>query len=409
MPSLRELLTNALSTLSSLNYVEQFLEIFPDFLHQHLPVEKAVVFFLNKDGSEFKPFYPEGNPGTPLHPFTQQSNLVIYLKNYPKPLVLKQENAAKLKVLKKFNSDAFEEIQPDLIVPLLAYRRLYGFLMIKAKNRFFKEIEEYSAFFEFLAHMVVPKIAEERMQLESDRNYYKIYRMDRLALVGELAASAAHEIKNPLAGISTYLTYFMEKNDFKKADIYEELIIMKQSIGRIDHIVKSLLSFSRFGEMKITSTDLSDLIEATLKTVAFKIPRNVRVNNLSKEHLVIETDAERLRQVLINIIFNAADALGRTEGEITLRTFISGRDQLPSRERFNISIRDTGPGIPDEFKEKLFQPFQTTKADGTGLGLYTCYGLMKSLGGEIKIESSTAGTEVVLSMPAVYEEEGPVR
>ena len=120
---------------------------------------------------------------------------------------------------------------------------------------------------------------------------------------------------------------------------------------------------------------------------------------------MIETDSHQLQQILINILFNAIEAIGERKGEIVIRTYVSGMDQLPSEELFNISIKDNGPGIEDSFKEKIFQPFQTTKEEGTGMGLYTCYGLMKSLGGSINIISDERGTEVVISFPFSFEDE----
>ncbi len=141
------------------------------------------------------------------------------------------------------------------------------------------------------------------------------------------------------------------------------------------------------------------------KSDYLKIPANITVTKKLDDDLDIESDSEQLRQVLVNVLFNAAEAIGTKAGEITIFTNVSGRDRLPSKEMFNIAVKDNGPGIPDDFKEKLFQPFQTTKEEGTGLGLYTCYGLMKSLGGGIKIKSTNKGTEVILSLPYSFDDD----
>jgi signal transduction histidine kinase len=266
-------------------------------------------------------------------------------------------------------------------------------------------LEQITGFFKIFANILFPLVICERIQEENSRNYYKIYRMDRLAMVGELAASAAHEIKNPLAGISTFLKYFTELPDFKKEDIIDELEIMKQSVQRIDEIVKSFLSFSRYKKRKIVKLNLGEAIESSIQSIALKIPPAVKVVKKIDEDLTVETDLQQLQQVLVNILFNAVEAIDKTEGEIVISTYVSGRDQLPSKELFNISIKDNGPGIDESFKEKLFQPFQTTKEEGTGLGLYTCYGLMKSLGGNIKISSGKRGTEAVLSLPYSFDDE----
>jgi signal transduction histidine kinase len=175
-----------------------------------------------------------------------------------------------------------------------------------------------------------------------------------------------------------------------------ELKIMKESIQRIDHIVKSLLSFSKHEKKKISEIDLSEMTDDVIQSIALKIPKSIKLTKTLGQPMAVKTDIQRIQQVLINILFNALDAVGKEKGEIKISTYITGRDQVPENELFNIE---------ESFKEKLFQPFQTTKEEGTGLGLYTCYGLMKSLGGDITINSSPRGTEVILSLPQSFEED----
>jgi signal transduction histidine kinase len=400
-----KLLEKSLDELEKLNYSEQFLDLFPDFFVKHLPVSGLSLFMLNRQNSEFIAYHEGKNTPLEFAPVTLDSNLVIYLKNLKKPIVIKDESPPRIRFLKKTNPDLFEKMTVDVIIPLFSIKDLYGFVVIAAGSRTYKELEHINGFFKIFSNILIPLVIRERIQEESGRNYYKIYRMDRLALVGELAASAAHEIKNPLAGISTFLKYFTELKDFKKKDIIDELEIMKQSVQRIDEIVKSLLSFSRFKKKKIVKLSLSEAIDSSLHSIAIKIPAHIKIVKKIAEELIVETDLQHLQQVLVNILFNAAEAIGNKEGEIIISTYPSGGDQLPSRELFNISIKDNGPGIDDAFKEKLFQPFQTTKEEGTGLGLYTCYGLMKSLGGNIKINGSSLGTEVILSLPYSYDDE----
>ena len=399
------LLEKALEKIEKLNYVEQFLELFPCFFSKRLPVSSLSLFFLDKDETAFIPYLEEKDAHLKLEPVTSGSNVTLYLKNARKPVVLRDEKSARLNYLKKTDARLFEAIKIDILIPLFSINKLYGFVTIEANNRTYKELEAVRGFFNIFSNILIPLVRGERMQLESSRNYYKIYRMDRLAMVGELAASAAHEIKNPLAGISTFLKYFMELPDFKKKDIIDELKIMKDSVQRIDEIVKSLLSFSRFKKKEIGKTNLSSVIESSLHSIALKIPPSIKVIKKMNEELTVETDAQQLQQVVVNILFNAVEAIGKKEGEIVISTYVSGRDQLPSREMFNISVKDNGPGIDESFKEKLFQPFQTTREEGTGLGLYTCYGLMKSLGGGIKISSPERGTEVILSLPYSFDDD----
>jgi signal transduction histidine kinase len=399
------LLEKTLEEIRSLNYAEQFLDLFPGFFSLHLPVAEISVFLLNNGSKTFYPYLGKKYSRLRLTPLGWESNLVIYLKNLNRPIVLREEKESRLEFLRKTNPDLFEMMTIDIIIPLFSMKRLYGFVVIEANHKTYKELDFITGFFNIFANILIPMIIAERAQVESNRNYYKIYKMDRLALVGELAASAAHEIKNPLAGISTFLRFFTELEDFSKADIIDELKIMKDSVLRIDSIVKSLLSFSRFKKREIRKIKLSELIESSLHSIALKIPAAVTITKRLAEDLAIETDSQQLQQVLINILFNALEAIGDNPGEIIISTEVTGRDQLPSRELFLISVIDTGPGIDESFRDKLFHPFQTTKEEGTGLGLYTCYGLMKSLGGTINIDSDSRGTEVILSLPYSFDNE----
>ncbi len=402
---LYKILDEAVSQIEGLNYTEQFIELFPDFLAGHFPMKQAAVYIRNPQGDGFAPFLAEKHPSPAPPAVKGDSQLATYLRSVKKTVVTKREPPARMALLEKDCPGLFQAIHIDLLVPLLSQNKLYAFIAIESSPGTARALETLERFLKVFANIFFPMLEAERSQLENSRNYYKIFRMDRLAMVGELAASAAHEIKNPLAGISTFLKYFTELPDFKKTDIIEELQVMRDSVHRIDGIIRSLLSFSRFKKKKIEPINLAAAIESALQSMALKIPRQITVQKDLDQQPGIETDAQQLQQVLINILFNAVEAMGQEEGTIRIRTFVTGRDQLPSREMFNISIKDTGPGIPQEFKEKLFQPFQTTKEEGTGLGLYTCYGLMKSLGGTIKITSDPRGTEVILSLPYTFDDE----
>ncbi len=399
------LLEKTLEEIQELNYVEQFLEILPGFFTKHLPATRVCVFFLNNDQTKFEPYLDKKHSQTAVAPLTWDSNLAIYLKDTKKTLVFKEESSMRTGLLKKTDPGLFETIKIDIVIPLLSLNKLYGFVGIEANPRTYKELVSITGFFHIFSNIFIPLVMAERARVKNDINYYQVFRMDRLALVGEMAASAAHEIKNPLAGISTFLKYFTELEDFKKADIIDELDIMKQSVQRIDETIKSLLSFSRYKEKKITRLSLSPAIEASIQSIALRIPAAVKVIKELGEDLIVETDTQQLQQVVVNILLNAVEAIGKKDGQIVIRTYVTGRAQLPSRELFNISIKDNGPGIDKDFKEKLFHPFRTTKEEGTGMGLYTCYWLMKSLGGSIDITSDETGTEVILSLPYSFDDE----
>ncbi|MCP4158053.1 MAG: hypothetical protein GY757_60665 [bacterium] len=402
-----KLLELTLNELDSVNYADQFLDLCPDFFAKHLPVSNVSIFVLNRENTEFALYSREKNrhlnPGT----VTVDSNLAVYLKNSKKTVVMKDEKPSRVSFLKKTDPELFECFKLDVAIPFFSFKKLHGFAVIEARgNSTYKDLDYIEGYFKVIANIMIPLVVNERIQLENDKNYYKIFRMDRLAMVGELAASAAHEIKNPLAGISTFLKYFNELEAFSKSDIIEELGVMKQSVTRIDEIVKSLLSFSRFKTKKVANVNLAEIIESSIDTLGLKLSSNISVKKDLDHSLAVETDFQHLQHALVNILFNAVEAIGKEKkGAILVRAYVSGRDQLPSKELFNISIKDNGPGIDENFKARMFQPFQTTKEEGTGLGLYTCYGLLNSLGGTINVNSSKQGTEVIVALPYSFDEE----
>jgi signal transduction histidine kinase len=120
----------------------------------------------------------------------------------------------------------------------------------------------------------------------------------------------------------------------------------------------------------------------------------------AEKEIQVASDGNRLKQVFINVFFNALEALsGMENGEISIRIY-SEYNELPKNIRHIIAITDNGPGIPATIKEKVLEPFFTTKKEGTGLGLYISYSIMKTLKGDLEIHSSGQGTRVNLILPA---------
>jgi len=402
------LLEQTLDKIESLHYQEQFLEFAPDFFSKNLPVSWVSIFVLDHEKTAFIEFLGEKYPSVHIDSLTPDSSLPLFLKESKRTVILKEEEISLIDSFKKSTSDLFEKLTVDIVIPMFSLETFFGFIVIEAEKNTYKEIQSLNAFFKIFSNMIYPLIENERIDIESDKNYYKIFRMDRLVTAGEIAATAAHEIKNPLAGISTYLRYLFELEDFNKNDVVNELNTLGQSVKRIGEIADSLSCFYRYTRKKIERFSLTELIESSLSAIRLKIYPGIHIKKKMDKTLFVITDFQQLKQVVINILLNAAEAIGKKKGEIVIQTYVTGRDQLPSREMYNISITDNGPGIPAEMSGSLFQPFRTTKEFGTGLGLYTCYGLMKSMGGTITIESPGIGTGVIISLPYSLDEDDDI-
>jgi len=252
------------------------------------------------------------------------------------------------------------------------------------------------------------KIVEDRRKMEAlieqlrnanrdlEAAQQGLIRSEKLAGVGRLAAGLAHEIGNPLQIVMGYVE-LLNRNP-EPVSATEILARMDQELRRIHDILQRLLDFASPTKMKIVDCDLNALVkdcESLIK--GRKGFRNVEFEFTPEPGLpLIPTEPEKIRQVIVNLIFNAVDAVPATGGKISLRTRQAG-------SFLEIEVADNGSGIREADLEKVFDPFFTTKepGKGTGLGLAVCLGLVESLGGSIEITSKEIeGTLAVVRLPA---------
>jgi signal transduction histidine kinase len=230
----------------------------------------------------------------------------------------------------------------------------------------------------------------ERTTAELTTAQEQLVRSARLAAVGRLSAGVAHEIGNPLAAIRGLLD-LMQTGDLDPDEEKEFVGRIQGEAERIHHTIRDLLDFSRnepaSGASISCSADLSQVVSDTIKLV----DRQTRfrgidlVLSLEEELPRVRGDHERLRQLLLNLLFNAADALGG-KGRIEVRT-ANGTGVV------RLIVEDNGPGIARDILEQVFDPFVTTKApgQGTGLGLAVCHTIVEGLGGSIEAANRERG------------------
>jgi signal transduction histidine kinase len=219
--------------------------------------------------------------------------------------------------------------------------------------------------------------ALRRSQAELEAFYReRMVRADRFATVGEMATGLAHEIKNPLAGLSGALELLAEdlSGNPRQADVVGE---MRHQVSRLTNTMESLLSFARPPKAKLRDTDLN----ATIEKVLFLVRQQRRLAAVHVEPDLGEVphvlaDPSQLEQVFLNICLNACQAMGPAGGRLTIRS----RD---TDGRVIVDIEDTGPGIPDNVRPNLFKPFFTTKREGNGLGLAISARIVAEHGGNI--------------------------
>ena len=245
-----------------------------------------------------------------------------------------------------------------------------------------------------LGHIILFKDITEvralRREIETSR---------RLASVGRLAAGVAHEIRNPLSSIKGFATYFKERyravpEDQQNADI------MIQEVNRLNRVVSQLLEFSRPVTVSPKLTSVKDFVGGSLKLIERQAQeKQIRVHIPNSDEIEdVFIDADRIKQVLLNLYLNAIEAMP-SGGE--LRVDFSDDEEGGVLE---IQISDNGQGIENEDLPKIFDPYYTTKTSGTGLGLAIAYNIVEAMGGNIKVKSDRGlGTTFTIRLPNSVE------
>jgi signal transduction histidine kinase len=224
----------------------------------------------------------------------------------------------------------------------------------------------------------------------------RLARVDQLASLGQLAAGLAHEIKNPLAGIQGALELLRDESaDEETKTLYVEML---GELARVHGILKRLLESGRPAPLRLARCDLGRLVEETAELLrpALRRSRVELVTELAPGLPPLELDPAKIRQVLINLIQNAAEAIGERGGRVAVRAGTVGHEAAAV-----VAVEDDGPGIPPEQLPRLFEPFFTTKYAGTGLGLAISKSLVEQHGGRIEASSEPGrGTTFLVVLPA---------
>jgi two-component system NtrC family sensor kinase len=249
-----------------------------------------------------------------------------------------------------------------------------------------------------------------RAQAQLDNAQIQLLQSARLAAVGELSASVAHEINNPLYAARNSLFLAVRKLP-TNSDALEYVQLAQDELGRIARIISRMRDFYRPTRAELAPTDINQLLEETLALVQTHLRHgHVQVEFLPDTQIPpVIMSADQIRQVMLNLILNACDAMSARGGTLTVQSVAvdgrlpQGAQQLPNMgvshfaTKVLVIIRDTGVGITQEIIEQLFTPFFTTKAHGTGLGLAISGHIVTQHGGHIDV-SSTPGQGSVFTV-----------
>jgi two-component system NtrC family sensor kinase len=237
------------------------------------------------------------------------------------------------------------------------------------------------------------------MEKELQDTQVRLLQSEKMASLGSLAAGVAHEINNPLGGILIYASLLMEDFEASGDPRVQDLKKIVDEASRCKEIVKSLLEFgrqteSRFEPIDVNKAILDDLFFLEKQVLFHDI---TIIKHLDQSLPSVEGDPNQIKQVFMNMMVNAAEAMSEGGGALTITTGITSDESS-----IFISFHDEGTGIPSEIQSKIFDPFFTTKGvgKGTGLGLSTSYGIIQSHHGNIDVESQPGkGTSFTIYLP----------
>lgn len=294
------------------------------------------------------------------------------------------------------------EIEAELVIPLSVKNRLEGILILTGKISGVPFSENDTEFLSILANQLAVTIENARLyELEKNSNSQlrdtqnQLIRLEKLAALGELSATIAHEVNNPLGIIKNYLALISQQlaSEDPNAQFYQ---VIKEEVDRIAKIVRQLLDFYRPKAEEIVAVDLSQVLEETVLLVEKQLTSsNIEVlRQLPRSLPKIEASAGQLKQVFLNLLMNAREVMPA-----------GGRLEVSTRAEngyVEAEVADSGEGIPEEYMEKIFEPFFTTKKEkgGTGLGLSVCLGIVNKHGGTIRARNiKPKGASFVVRLP----------
>jgi signal transduction histidine kinase len=368
---------------------------------QIVPIEKIVFFLFNTETEKYVyvgKHLPNDERFRSIR-FTIHSKMINWLSiNETGVHVSRSGN-----IISYFTEDEqalIRETAIDAIFPLRSLNRLNGFVMLgRRMNNQSLSTADFDLL-RLLFEQVAIAIENSALYEEQNARLRKMYRADRLAILGQLAAGAAHEIRNPLTTIRSTVQYLGRGiQDDDRREMIEELM---DEVDRINRIVQGLLSFAKPAELEMAEVDIVHLIRQTLVLLNNTVVQNgiEVVFNIALKNTVVTVDASQLKQVLLNIILNAIEAMENSDRK-TLTIEIEAGRSLDYQARFLlILITDSGKGIESADIENIFTPFYTTKKDGTGLGLSISYSIVNHHGGEMEIRSlPNEGTTVTIKLP----------
>jgi two-component system, NtrC family, sensor kinase len=377
-----------------------------DTLARVLGIEKISVFLLDKEKGQYYLAAAHGLDFDEMKTvtFSSSARLPQHLARTRSIAVLEelrqdQDNPAEQAVL-----DSLQLLQAELCIPLVNKDRLIGFFNFgkRASRSMYSEAD--LALLTTLAQNAAVALDNAMLYEDLRRSRLLMRRTDRLRSLETIAGGFAHEIRNPLTSIKTFVQLAPErKHDDEFIGHFSQIV--HEDVLRIERLIQEILDYARYMEPKFSVENLNDIVSSCLYFVEVKAEsKGIMVEkDFARALPAVMLDRQQIKQVLLNLLINAMEAMGDRGGRLTVRTRPLSK---PGGDMWaQVEVCDTGPGIAPADLDHIFDPFYTTKhhseeREGTGLGLTIVHQIVQEHHGYIEVESQPGrGTTFFVSVP----------
>jgi signal transduction histidine kinase len=407
-----KVLSNFTKEMVSVITLDELLNKIINTFVETLKIKKASVFLFDeeKKNYEMKASYGLDEEKNKIK-IKQEDALISYfitkedvaiweeIERYPST----QQTQEMVKILKDMKS--------EIAIPFMEKNKIVGFCNLSAKGDRSMYSHEDIELFLSLGRQAAIAIKNAMLIEKIKESKQVIRRMERLKTIGDMAAGLAHEIRNPLVPIKTCLQLLPER--YGKDEEFTEKIPIRalQEVERIEALLKEIMDYSRPRAPVLKDEDINDIVEKTVIFVEYEAKKKgIKIERKYENQLpMAKVDNEQIKQVILNLIFNAIDAVnGDGKIEITTRKtkhILSPTGRIGEKEYIQIEVTDNGMGIPEENIERIFNPFYTTKheskeREGTGLGLSIVQEIVTEHNGFIQVKSELGkGTTFLVNLP----------
>jgi signal transduction histidine kinase len=329
--------------------------------------------------------------------FGMSGTLVKWIRVNEEPLLIPHPGGA-FEHLEESERTVLTNLSARVCVPVFVGSRLIGLLIVRSQDASWRVSADDLDLLVRLGRQAGLALQNAELQTLERERLRNVYRAEQLAVAGQLAATVAHETRNPLTAIRSSVQYVLQSSSEwpVKQRMLEGVL---EAVDRIDRTIGGVLELSRPGDMELGNVDLVRAAEESLLLAeAYARAHDISVERqFEVTSLPVTADRRSLQQVCINLFLNACQAMP-TGGHVTFRSAVA----QPELEEASavLQIRDTGLGIAAEDLPKIYDPFFTTKPGGTGLGLPICLDIITRHGGQLKLESTLgSGTTATILLP----------